>query len=66
VPNTSTLALTNATLPYVRQLAQLGAAAAIKANAGIAEGVNTHNGTLTYKAVAEAQQRDFTPILQLL
>src|ERR1700754_3413248 len=54
VPNTSTLALTNATLPYVRQLANLGAAAAIKANAGIAEGVNTFNGILTYKAVAEA------------
>ena len=66
VPNTSTLALTNATLPYVRQLAQLGAAAAIKANAGIAEGVNTYNGTLTYKAVAEAQHRDFTPIAKLL
>jgi alanine dehydrogenase len=66
VPNTSTLALTNATLPYVRQLAKLGAAAAIKANAGIAEGVNTYNGTLTYKAVAEAQQRDFTTIDKLL
>jgi alanine dehydrogenase len=66
VPNTSTLALTNATLPYVRQLANLGASAAIKANAGIAEGVNTHNGILTYKAVAEAQQRDFTPIANLL
>jgi alanine dehydrogenase len=66
VPNTSTLALTNATLPYVRQLANLGAVAAIKANAGIAEGVNTHNGILTYKAVAEAQQREFTPIANLL
>jgi len=66
VPNTSTLALTNATLPYVRQLARLGAAAAIKANPGIAEGVNTHNGILTYKAVAEAQQREFTPIADLL
>jgi alanine dehydrogenase len=66
VPNTSTLALTNATLPYVRQLANLGAAAAIKANPGIAEGVNTFNGTLTYKAVAEAQHRDFSPIANLL
>ena len=66
VPNTSTLALTNATLPYVRQLANLGAVAAIKANPGIAEGVNTHNGILTYKAVAEAQQREFTPIADLL
>jgi len=66
VPNTSTLALTNATLPYVRQLANMGAVAAIKANPGIAEGVNTHNGILTYKAVAEAQQREYTPIADLL
>jgi len=66
VPNTSTLALTNATLPYVRQLANLGAVAAIKANPGVAEGVNTHNGILTYKAVAEAQEREFTPIAKLL
>ncbi len=66
VPNTSTLALTNATLPYVRQLATLGAAAAIKANPGIAEGVNTYNGSLTYGAVAEAQQREFTLIANLL
>ncbi len=66
VPNTSTLALTNATLPYVRQLAKLGATAAIKANPGIAEGVNTHNGILTYRAVAEAQHREFTPIADLL
>ena len=65
VPNTSTLALTNATLPYVRQLANLGAAAAMKANSGIAEGVNTYNGILTYKAVAENQQRDFTSIADL-
>jgi len=66
VPNTSTLALTNATFPYVLKLAKLGANAAIHENAGIAEGVNTFNGTLTYKAVATAQNRDFTPIGQLL
>jgi len=66
VPNTSTLALTNATFPYVMRLANLGAKAAIQADPGIAEGVNTYNGTLTYKAVAEGQQRDFTPIGQLL
>ncbi len=66
VPNTSTLALTNATFPYVMKLAKLGAAAAIKADAGIAEGVNTYDGVLTYKAVAEAQGREFTPIANLL
>ena len=66
VPNTSTLALTNATFPYVMKLANMGAAAAIKSDPGIAEGVNTFNGHLTYKAVADNQSRDFTPIANLL
>jgi alanine dehydrogenase len=66
VPNTSTLALTNATFPYVMRLANLGAKAAIQADPGFAEGVNTYSGTLIYKAVAEGQQRDFTPIDQML
>ena len=62
VPNTSTLALTNATFPYVMKLAKLGASVAIREDAGIAEGVNTFNGFLTYKAVAQAQNRDYKPI----
>lgn len=66
VPNTSTLALTNATFPYVMHLANVGAKAAIKVNPGIAEGVNTYDGHLTYKAVAEGQGREFTPIDSLL
>jgi alanine dehydrogenase len=66
VPNTSTLALTNATFPYVMTLARLGAESAIKDNAAIAEGVNTYDGHLTYKAVAEGQGREFTPIQSLL
>ena len=66
VPNTSTLALTNATFPYVLKIARLGAEQAIREDAGIAEGVNTFNGSLTYKAVATAQSRDFTPVADLL
>jgi alanine dehydrogenase len=66
VPNTSTLALTNATFPYVVKLTQLGAQAAIRDNPAIAEGVNTYNGNLTYRAVAEGQGRTFTPIQTLL
>ena len=66
VPYTSTLALTNATFPYLLKLAKLGAAEAIKFDPGIAEGVNTFNGTLTYAAVAQAQQRDFTPVATLV
>ena len=65
VPNTSTLALTNATFPYVIKLAKLGANVAIREDAGIAEGVNTFNGYLTYKAVAQAQNRDYTSIERL-
>src|SRR5246127_4595632 len=56
VPNTSTLALTNATFPYVLKIAQLGANAAIAEDKGIAEGVNTFGGVLTYGAVASAQK----------
>ena len=66
VPNTSTLALTNATFPYVLKLANLGAKAAIQSDPGIAEGVNTYAGTLTYKAVAESQNRDWKPVADLL
>jgi alanine dehydrogenase len=66
VPNTSTLALTNATFPYVLKLARLGAQAAIAEDPGIAEGVNTYDGRLTYGAVADAQQRDWLPIAELV
>ncbi len=66
VPNTSTLALTNATFPYVMKLARMGGNAAIGEDKGIAEGVNTFNGTLTYEAVAQAQKRDWKPVAELL
>jgi len=66
VPHTSTLALTNATFPYVLKLAKLGAEAAIKDDKGIAEGVNTFNGTLTYAAVAQSQKKPWKPIAELV
>jgi alanine dehydrogenase len=66
VPNTSTLALTNATFPYVMKLAKMGAKAAIKEDKGIAEGVNTHDGVLTYEAVAAAQKRDWKAVTELV
>ena len=66
VPNTSTLALTNATFPYVIRLAKQGAKTAIAEDAGIAEGVNTFAGELTYGAVAQAQGRAHRPIAELL
>ena len=66
VPNTSTLALTNATFPYVLKLARLGADAGIREDKGIAEGVNTFNGVLTYGAVAAAQKREWQAVAKLV
>ena len=60
VPHTSTLALTNATFPYLMRLANLGAAEALKQDAGLAEGLNVWNGMLTHRGVAESQGRDWT------
>jgi alanine dehydrogenase len=66
VPNTSTLALTNATFPYVMKLAQQGPKAAVEVDDGIAEGVNTWLGTLTYEGVAKSQQREWKPVREIL
>lgn len=54
VPYTSTLALTNATLPYALRIADMGWKEACKADAGLAEGVNVVDGKVTFKGVAEA------------
>ena len=54
VPNTSTYALTNVTLPYAVALANKGWKQALKDDAALALGLNTHDGKVTYPAVAEA------------
>ena len=54
VPRTSTYALSNATLPYVLKLANMGLEAAIKADSSLAKGINIYKGKITYQAVAEA------------
>jgi alanine dehydrogenase len=66
VPHTSTLALTNSTFPYVLRLANLGAREALKQDSGLAEGLNTWMGTLTYRGVAESQQRAWTAASSLI
>ncbi len=66
VPYTSTLALTNATFPYLLKLAKLGAKEAIQSDPGIAEGVNTYDGILTYGAVAQAQNREWKKVAELV
>jgi alanine dehydrogenase len=54
VPNTSTYALTNATLPYQLEVAVHGARGATERNPALLHGLNTHRGHVTYAAVAEA------------
>ena len=54
VPNTSTYALTNVTLPYAVALANKGWKQALKDDKALALGLNTHDGKVTYPAVAEA------------
>jgi alanine dehydrogenase len=54
VPRTSTFALSNVTLPYALELADLGLLEAAKRDAALARGINVLNGTVTYQAVAEA------------
>jgi alanine dehydrogenase len=66
VPHTSTLALTNATFPYVFEIAQRGIAEACARHSAICEGVNTHAGYITYPAVAESQQRDHRDLAAVL
>ena len=61
VPHTSTLALTNSTFPYLLRIANLGAREALRQDAGLAEGLNTWLGKLTYRGVGESQQRPWTP-----
>jgi len=66
VPHTSTFGLTNATFPYLRELADKGLEAACAAHPGLAEGVNTYRGQVTYKAVAESQNRPWKALRDVL
>ncbi len=66
VARTSTIALTNVTLPYIEALAGKGFKKAISDDAGLREGVTTYQGTLTSQPVAEGLERDFTSISELV
>ena len=66
VPITSTYALTNATMPYVLDLADVGVAAAARANPGLVPGVNVAAGKVTYAPVAEATGLEYTPLFDVL
>ncbi len=66
VPNTSTLALTNATLRYGLAIAGKGWKDAVKDDPALAKGVNVLDGKITYKPVAEAHGMNYTPLEKLL
>jgi alanine dehydrogenase len=66
VPYTSTLALTNATLPYAIQLADKGWKKAAQENSDLLPGLNVIQGDIVYKAVAEAFNMPYTPVEKYL
>jgi alanine dehydrogenase len=66
VPVTSTFALTNATLPYVLALADLGLEGAIEVMPGLRPGVNVAQGKVTHPAVAEGTGMEYTPVEDVL
>jgi len=66
VPYTSTLALTNATLPYALQLANKGWKKACKENKELELGLNVVDGKVVYKGVAEAFNLPFVPVQEVL
>ncbi|HEX8984415.1 MAG TPA: alanine dehydrogenase [Bryobacteraceae bacterium] len=66
VPHTSTLALTNATFPYLLEIANQGLEKACSKHPAICEGVNTLKGRVTYSGVAESQSRPCAELAPLL
>ena len=66
VPYTSTMALTNATLPYAVQLANKGWESACKDNEDLKKGLNVVKGDIVYKAVADAFGLPYTDIAKYI
>lgn len=66
VANTSTLALTNATFPYLMSLANRGVERAIDEQPGLRAGVNTYAGYITYPAVAQSQGRTYRELSDVM
>jgi alanine dehydrogenase len=62
VPNTSTYALTNVTLPFAIAIAEAGLEDSLRADPALAAGLNTYGGELTNEAVAEAHGMDWVPV----
>ncbi|MDN4594122.1 alanine dehydrogenase [Polycladomyces subterraneus] len=62
VPRTSTIALTNVTIPYAVQIANKGLEQALRDSRPLAKGVNVIQGHVTYQAVAESLNLPYTPL----
>ena len=63
VPHTSTVALTNSTLPYLLRLASQGVEEAVRVDAGLAKGVNLSDGKITCREVADGHGLRFDPLM---
>jgi alanine dehydrogenase len=66
VPRTSTMALTNATVPYALQIANKGVQKAVSENPALKLGVNVANGEITYEAVAKDLNYEYVPVEKAL
>jgi len=66
VPRTSTIALTNATVPYALQIANQGVRQAVRNNRALALGVNVAGGEITYEAVARDLGYNYVPVEQAM
>ncbi|MER3406647.1 MAG: alanine dehydrogenase, partial [Chloroflexota bacterium] len=66
VPRTSTYALSNATLPYIARLANLGFERAVREIPELARGVNTYDGVIVHPGVAAAFDLPYQPLEALL
>ena len=66
VARTSTYALNNVTLPHALKIANLGWKAALKADPRLAEGLNVHEGKVTYEAVARDLGYDYVPVTKVI
>ncbi|AUW93621.1 alanine dehydrogenase [Sulfobacillus thermotolerans] len=66
VARTSTLALTNVTLRYARQLAQHGAVRAMQLDPALAKGLNVYQGQVTFQAVAESHNLPYVPVQEVI
>ena len=63
VPHTSTIALTNVTLPYIKEISKKGLKSALKDNISLRYGINTSNGHVTHEAVAKSFDLNIKPLI---